>query len=303
MTTQNIRTGYGAVLPGFWHRYWPYIVVTFIFAASRLFYHYRFDIQFDHSPPYYFRQYINPWFIKHDFLRSILYLHQQAPLQNLLTGGCMRVFGVPFGFAVLNTIYIALGLVTALCMINAMLQLGAARLLATVAVCLFAASPVTVFYESWLFYHMPVTALLMLTLVAQLRFYRVGTWGAALLFFSLFGTVSLFYAMFTPLLLVVIALILLLRPPSLDGPCTSPRTRIIGALLVPLILLSINLEKTHFLIGHSQSSAFMWENLAVKTFDAIQPTERQRLEQQGRISRASEFVLYTTPLAQYGELR
>jgi len=286
-----------------WALQLPYIAVIVVFAASRVFYHYELEIKFDYTPVYYFIQYINPWFIEHDFWRSIFYLHQQAPLQNLLVGGCLRIFGDPFAFKVLTSIYVALGLVTVLCMIHVMLKLGASRTVATVATCLYAASPVTVFYENWLFYHMPVAALMLLSLVALLRFYRMRTWAAALTFFCLLGTISLFYALFNPILMVAIALALLLRAPGISRQCIAPRKRIVAALVIPLALVVINLEKTQLLVGHSHGSAFLWENLAVKTFDGIRPIERERLESRGLITGAPKFVLFTTRIAEYGRLR
>src|ERR1700690_4411603 len=119
MMLRTISTVCLAAVRNCWHRFWPYLTVTVVFAATRLLYHFHFGVRFDHSPIYYFIQYINPWFIEHDFLRSIAYLHQQAPLQNVVTGGCLRIFGAPHAFMLLNALYVALGLLTAYCMIHA----------------------------------------------------------------------------------------------------------------------------------------------------------------------------------------
>ena len=283
--------------------HWPYAAVILVFAASRLVYRFGLHIQFDSSPVYEFIQYINPWFVEHDFLRSLLYLHQQAPLQNLLTGGCIRLFGTPAAFTVLQGIYVALGLATILGMLHCMLRLGAARPIATVCAALYAASPVTVFYENWLLYHAPVAALLTLSLVALLRYYRTGTFGAGLLFYSLFGTASLFYAMLNPLLLVAVTLVLLARPPSADRRCDSPRVRMLLALSIPLCVLGLDRARTQVLVGHSQGGAFLWVNLAVKTFYEMRPAEQEVLVRRGLIPIPPRAAFLLIPPSTYGALR
>ena len=54
-----------------------------VFVVSRLLYRVAFGVRLDVSPVRYFIQYVDPWFVEHDFVRSILHLHHQAPLQNL----------------------------------------------------------------------------------------------------------------------------------------------------------------------------------------------------------------------------
>ena len=54
-------------------RRWPYVVVSLAFLVSRILYHVVFDVRFDTSPVDEFIQYIGPWFVEHDFLRSLLY--------------------------------------------------------------------------------------------------------------------------------------------------------------------------------------------------------------------------------------
>lgn len=280
-------------------RHWPYVVVGVAFAASRVVYRLVFDIRFDTSPTTYFIQYINPWFVEHDFLRSLLHLSQQAPLQNLLTGGCERILGAPLGFRVLHAAYLALGLTTALTMLHAMLRLGVLRAIATGSALLYTVSPVTVFYENWLFYHVPVAALQLLSLVALLRHYRRGTTASALSCFGLFATSALFYALFGPLLLLAIGLALLVRPPRALDPRSSPRTRLLVALAIPLSVLLLDKARTRLYVGHNQGDAFLWVNLAFKTLAALRPGEGQLLVDSGQITRAAQVGLFTVPLSEF----
>lgn len=284
-------------------RFWPYLAVAVAFFASRLVYWFVFDLNFDHSPVSYFIQYLHSWFIVHDFWRSLMYLHQQPPLQNLLTGGFMRLFGSPAAFTLLWYLYVALGLVNALALLHVMLRLGAARWLAVVAVVLHTAAPETVYFESWLFYHQPVATLLLLSLVCLLRYYRSGTALAGFGFFFCFACTGLFYAIFHPVLLAAATVGILWRPPLVRGRALS-RWRVLGAAAFPFILLLGNVQKTKALTGYGQGSAFLWENLAVKTFAEIPLDERQWLIDSGYVTRAPNLPLFPVPLSLYnGGLR
>jgi len=288
-----------ARLFGDWSRAWPYLVTAMVFAASRIAYCRFVGLGFDSSPPGIFIQYISPWFVQRDFLRSVLYLHQQAPLQNLLVGGCVRIFGTPAAFTVLRALYLALGLTIALSVLHVMLRIGVSRAVAVTSAALYTASPVTAYFESWLFYHAPVAALHLLSLAALLRFYRLGTLRAGMLSFGLFALGGLFYALYGPVVLIAIAAALLFRPPRPERSGVSPRARVILALSVPLLVMGLDKARTRLLVGYSQGDAYLWENLAVKTFDAMRPGKRHLLESMGRISRAPELVLFSIPLSFY----
>jgi hypothetical protein len=285
-------------------RYGPYLLIALVFAASRIAYRCFLDLGFDSSPPSVFIQYINPWFVQRDLLRSVLYLHQQAPLQNLMVGGCVRIFGTPAAFKVLYVVYVAVGLTIALSVLHVMLRIGVSRAIAVTSAALYTASPVTAYFENWLFYHAPVAALHLLSLVALLRYYRLGTLGAGILSFGLFALSGLFYALYGPIVLMAMAMALLIRPPRPDRRGVSPRVRLIAALAIPLSVLVLDKARTRLLVGHSQGDAYLWENLAVKTFDSMRPGERNLLEMSGRISRAPELVLFSMSLSAYdGDMR
>jgi hypothetical protein len=284
-------------MKAFLSRRWPYVVVALVFATSRVVYWRVLSIGFDTSPTEYFMQYVSPWLIQRDFLRSVLYLNQQAPLQNLLVGGCERLFGTHAGFAVLHVLYVGIGLTIALTLLHAMLRLGVSSAIATVAAALHTASPVTVHYENWLFYHSPVAALQLLSLVALLRYYRRGTLSAGIWCFGLFALSGLFYANFGPLVLIAIGLALLIRPPRPDRAGVSPRVRLIAALAIPLCVLGLDRARTRILVGHNQGDAYLWMNLAVKTYAGLRPGERTLLEGSGEISHFRGSIMFSAPLS------
>src|SRR5438132_521603 len=81
------------------------------FVASRLYYRARLHVSFDSAPITYFIQYVPAWLLKHDFWRSLLYLHQQPPLQNLVAGGIFRIAGPERAPFVLEAIYVGSGFI------------------------------------------------------------------------------------------------------------------------------------------------------------------------------------------------
>src|SRR5580658_518393 len=170
------------------------VLVVFVFGISRLVYRVVFDVRFDTSPTSDFIQYLDAWFVEHDFLRSVLYLHHQAPLQILVAQGCIKLLGMREAAVLLEALYLALGLCLSLALLRILRRLGAPIVLSIVAVSLYGAAPTSVLYESWLFYPLPTATLLAFSLLALLRYYRLGTFGAALVFFSLLGGLALLRA-------------------------------------------------------------------------------------------------------------
>ena len=280
----------------------PYVVVAFVFTVARIVYRLAFGVRFDISPVRYCVQFIDPWFFEHDFARSVLYLHHQAPLPNLIVGASLRALGAHGAGVLLDTLFVTLGLTLALALTHVLLRLGVSSALATLLVCAYAASPVTVIYESLLFYHLPVAALLVLGLAALLRYYESGTFGAAFLFCGILGAVALTRSVFGVLWIVAIVAPLLVRPPRAAAPGVSPRAVLTKAVAIPLILVSLNGAKTRWLVGHEYGSALLWCNLAIKVFYQVPPAEREGLIARGVLTEAATVEPFSD-LSHYAPLR
>jgi hypothetical protein len=281
--------------------FWPYAVVALVFAVSRGVYRYAFGMEFDSSPVYFYVQYIDPWFFENDFIRSLLHLHHQAPLQNLLVGVALRLFAPNRAFFALEVLYLVLGLAIALGLVHVMLRLGVRPIVAVVASSLYAIAPTTVLYENWLFYHVPVTACLVLSLVFLLRFYRLGTQRAALLFFAAIATAALFRSTLGPLFFTAAVAVLILFPPIAPAGGSARKT-ILRAAAIPFIVLLLNTCKPFLFTGYGYGEALFWGNLAQKIGNALPPAERQRLLDQGTISRATT-IFCLADLQDFGNLR
>lgn len=70
----------------------PWLVVVCAFVLCRWAY-YRAGVRFNSDPVYYFAQLLDPYLLSHRLLESILYLHAQPPLFNLLTGLALKLGG------------------------------------------------------------------------------------------------------------------------------------------------------------------------------------------------------------------
>lgn len=257
---------------------WPFVVVCTVFALSRLVYTRGLGITFDSSPFSYFIQYVDPWFIENDFWRTLFYLPHQAPLQNMLVGGTWRLLGEERAFIVLRWLYTALGLTLALATLQAMRRLGIKPIVAAIAVSLYAASPVSILYENWLFYHTPLAALLALSLVPLLRHYRLGTWKAGFAFFGLLATIALIRNIYGVVWMSAILFMLFVRPPVATATNPSPRRRLLAVAAIPILLVALNGWKTSLLIGKGFADSLVWTNLVAKTWMNIPKKERIRLE-------------------------
>jgi hypothetical protein len=281
---------------------WPYAMVVLCFVASRLIYWKHFALEFDTSPVFSFIQYIDPWFLINDFARSILYLHHQAPLQNVLVGVALRLFEPVTAYQVLRAIYLLSGLIIVLGMLHGMLRLAVQRTIAAVASSMYAVSPSTVLYENWLFYHLPVTLCLVLSLVALIRYYRRATLPAGLAFFGVVAAAALFRSTLGPVSFAAILLLLLLRPPIMPGRIGSARKRVLWAAAAPFCILVANSCKPSLLIGYGYGEAMLWGNLVAKMLNQFSIEERHRLIAEGKVSPAAE-IFCLTDLRNFGALR
>lgn len=277
----------------------PYLFVAMVFLVSRLVYRRVFGITFDESPIGFFIQYIDPWFMKNDLWRSLLYLHHQAPLQNLLVAVFVRSFELEHARIALDTVYASLGFTVVMALVHVMLRTGARPLAAAIISALYAINPTTVLYENWLFYHVPVTCLLLCSLIALLAFYRSGSLRSALAFFSLIALAALFRSTLGPLFMIACVLLLVLRPPQLRS---SARRIVLQAAAVPLLVLCANSFKPNLLIGYGYGEALAWGNIVPKVFEALPPDERNRLIREKRVSRAAR-IFCLTDLRAFGDLR
>lgn len=255
--------------------------VVAAFFVSRAVYRGVLEVSLDASPVHYFLQWLDPHYLEKDLARSVLSLHHQAPLLNLLLGVCLKLFGRD-AYVAMDVVFLSLGLASALSMRAVLERLGVGARVAVVATCLYACSPVTVLYEAWLFYPHVVASLVVIASHALLRFVDRRTVRAGAAFFALLATVALVRSTFGPLYVAAIAAALAaLRVAS---------ARTIGkALALPMLVLALHAAKTPLYVGHGYGDALVWPNLAKKIYVALPADETARLKRRRILSPAMKY--------------
>lgn len=280
----------------------PEIVLTLAFVVSRLLYRGVLGVRFDTAPFGYFIQYVKPWFLEHDFARSMLHLHQQAPLQNLVVGGLWKVLGPAAAFRLLDVALLTVGYAFGLALLALLRRVGVGRLLATVTSVAFVTSPFFVLHEAWLFYPLPVAFLLVVAALALLRFYREGTLRAALGFFAVVAVTALIRNIYGLVWLGAVVAVMLLLPPVVR-PAGELRRTILKAVAGPALVMWLVGAMPSFLIGPAaSSSAAVWANVGYRVYHGLPKAERQRLHDEGVLSRALELEPFS-PVPELSEVR
>jgi hypothetical protein len=148
-------------------------------------------------------------------------------------------------------------------------------------------APALVAYENWLFYTLPVAALLVLSALAFDRAARSGRGrdGAAFLFVLalLCGARSLYHLMY---LLAAVALLALTWR-------DARRALVAGA--VPVLLVASLYAKNAVLFGHFAASTWTGMSLAHLTTDALPAADARRLVDAGTLSPASLVPSFSRP--------
>ena len=97
--------------------------------------------------------------LKNDLINSIVYLHSQPPLFNVLIGIVHKIFG---GYSIFffKIFYLGMGLLISLSIFLLMKKLGVRDFISGILTILFFISPSSILFENILFYTYPVVAML-----------------------------------------------------------------------------------------------------------------------------------------------
>ncbi len=251
------------------------------FLLSRLFYRSVLDVGLDMSPLHYFLQFLDPVYLERDLFRSVMSLHHQAPLLNLLVGVALKLFGRG-AFVALDVGFLALGLGATVALADVLRQLGVGRWLAACAAVVWAISPVVVLYEAWLFYPHVVASLLLVAAALLVRYVEHGTRALGFAFFASLALVGLTRSTYGPLWLAVVTGALLWLAPR-------PRKELLVACAGPLLVMMLLAVKTPLYVGRGYGEAMLWPNLAKKIFMELPRRERKRLVSSGAVSPAMKL--------------
>ncbi|MFO0549553.1 MAG: hypothetical protein U0271_14265 [Polyangiaceae bacterium] len=256
----------------------PRTVAAIGFVLSRVLYRVLGGFKLDPSPLYYFLQFLDPSYLETDLTRSVLSLHHQGPLLNLLVGLSLKLFGRG-AFVALDFVFLALGLGAAIATADVVARLTSRPVLAALGAISWSASPITVLYESWLFYPHVVASLAVIGAALLLRFVRERTVASGVWFFSVLALIGLtrstYGALWVGAVAVLLALVRALPPKTLAK-----------AAAIPVLVLALNAAKTKAYTGHGYGDAMLWPNLSRKVFQELPRGERTRIVKLGLVSPA-----------------
>ncbi len=260
-------------------------IVAVVFFLSRLLY-YQAGIRFQGETYLTYWQFISPDLLTTDLWRSILYLHGQPPLMNLLTGLILILF--PSNHAqIFQIIFILIGLVTTLSMYFLGVSLGLPRWPQAMLTIWFAISPATILYENWLFYTYPLTGVLCLGALSLFFFLRTRNLLIGFLSFFLILILPLTWSLFHLVWLLSIALLLMVF--------SEHRRRILIISVIPVLMLTAWYAKNAALFGTFTSSSWAGMNMAKITTFRLPTSVRRTLVQEGHLSRLALQMPFSNP--------
>ncbi len=271
----------------------PLLAVLAGYLASRLVFIVGMGVEFDATPLTWFWQYLDPVLLESDALRSLFYLHSQPPLYN-----AWLAVGIKLGGDAPDWLFwlgnIAAGGVLHGAIWRTAVLLGARPWLASAGALLFALSPASILYESWLFYTYPTAALVIAA--APLAFFAMkGGFCSrrALGFLMLCAAIVLTRTLFHWTFFVAMAGALVL--------VASPqRQRALRVAALPALLIGLVLLKNLLLFGSFGTSSWLGMNLARVALEPIPTAERRVLVKRGELDTVTLIAPFS-PLERYPE--
>ncbi|HYQ04124.1 MAG TPA: discoidin domain-containing protein [Polyangiaceae bacterium] len=262
------------------------LIVFFAFALSRYFYYAR-GVRFDTSTIGSASQLLDRVLLRSQLGESLLYLHAQPPLYNLLTGLALKL-APNEPDRLLWPVFLLAGVYSALCLYLLLTRWLVPPLLAGFLVGLLAASPAFVLYENWYFYpHLDVAWLLGSVVWLASSEGRPGfrlTVSAA----HLVG-LSLTRSLFHPLFYVLAAVLTV----ALVAP--GERRRAALNFAVPGSLLAAWCLKNLLIFGFLGTSSWAARNFAGTTSDLLGATRIEMEVARGALSPAGALQAFESP--------
>ena len=256
----------------------PIAALAVVFVASRLAIA-SAGVRFDASTLGWFWQYLDPELLRDDLAESLLYLHAQPPLFNLLLGMALKV--APEHWAeVLHGVFLVASAAGAVGGYLLLLRLGLPRPVGAAIIAVGLVSPAWLLYENWLFYEHLVAMALILSGLALHRHLASPSVGRSLAFFTLVAGVVLTRSLFHPVWLVVVLALVLL------SDLGAWRRTAIGAA-VPYAVVALVIAKNLVLFGVPGTTSWTGSNLAKVTVEGIPLEERRELVARGVLSPVS----------------
>jgi hypothetical protein len=261
------------------------ILLLGIFIVSRVLYD-QVGVPFLGDTYRNYWQFIHPSLLRTDLWRSILYLHSQPPLFNVLTGAILQIFPA-HAQAAFHILYFLEGVLLAVSIYLLGIYLQLPRWLSLLAAALFTVSPPTIIYEHWFMYGYLIASGLAVAGVALYRFAESQKIGWGIVFFSLLASVALTWTLFH--LVWLIALFVLMLALFQD------RRKVVLAALIPLLLVFGWYAKNLLVFGEFSAGSWSGMNLSRMTTFRLPEKEREQMIKEGTLSPFAEYPPFRNP--------
>lgn len=255
-----------------------------LIAASILFrvYFYAQGGSFIARPLNFALQYLDPVLLRNDLLNSLLYLHSQPPLFNLMLGVVLKISPEP----ALSywMVFTTAGLLIPLLLYNTLLSVGLGVGAALAVTLLFMFNPTLILYENLLYYTHIETFFVMLSLCSLARWYSEKRATVLVMFWSALLCLGLIRSLYHPVFFAVLV-------PAFAGyvwlRCQSPRTAVrllVSGMLIVIVPLAVLCTKNYVLYGFFGTSS--WDGISLwNKVNGYDETELESLHQRGVVSR------------------
>jgi len=237
--------------------------------------YYAAGVRFDRTTLIEVMHFLDPELLRTRLLESLLYLHIQPPLMNFFTGLVLKI--TPESAALFHAIFLIFGLTLCLALFLLQRRLGVAPGIAAALALLFAASPSFILFEHFLFYTLPLAALLAVAALALWHAVETRRTLPIVVFlgvvFLLCGTRSMFHWVY---FLAVWC-----------GIAWAVRSRwrvVLVAGLLPFLVLMSFYAKNAVLFGEFTVSTIAPKNLWIMTAGNLGWEEKTQLIAEGKLS-------------------
>ncbi|HEX7036344.1 MAG TPA: hypothetical protein VF210_11245 [Pseudomonadales bacterium] len=254
----------------------PEWLLILLFAASRLTLD-RLGVRIERLPLEGTWQLIDPPLLERSLFESLLHLHSQPPLYNLLVGVLLRLEDPAAAARAMDLLYALLGLALVLLVYGLLRRLEVGRWTSFAAAALFTLSPAALLYENYPLYTQPAATLLFLCAFLFARLVRdFSRWDAFGLFLAMAALIYLRSLFQIGWLLVLFAFCLSVLP--------GHRRALTLTAALPLLLVGALYANHYFVAGQLSTSSWLGMSLAKLTTMELPLDERQALARAGVLS-------------------
>lgn len=249
-----------------------------LFVASRIGFHLA-GVRFDDGSLQWFYQILDPVLLRENLVESVFYQHSQPPAFNIFLGITLKLFG-DSAHAAFAVLYGVMAFAVCLGTLTLLRGVGVRRLIALPLVCLMMICPSLVIYENWLFYDLPVLAMLVVAAVGLQQWSADSRCQWLVVFAIALAALCLTRSFFHLGYQVMIGV-------CLTAAAVGRRRRVGLAIVVAIALTSTLYVKNQMVFGKFAGSTWLGMTLAEMTTYGLSETDRRKLVDGGVISQLS----------------